>query len=241
MGGTRRIARVVVVCTLTCAASAVPAYAQDGGGLGNLVGQAVQQVAGALPQVPLPQPGQQPAPAAPAPAEPAPTPPARPRRPRAVPVRTRRPPAAPPEATSGRRPALRAAPAPLPADAGASGGNAQPTPCPLRSRAFLFGLPARSAGRFGGPEHGRPGRVRPAGAAARTGRGGEDAAGGHAGALFGRGGDARGRRAGASGEGVRERRFGEWRARRRRRRAATREPRLLRPAIPVRSPQPTRW
>lgn len=75
MRGTRWTARVAVVCTLTCAASATPAYAQDGGGLANLVGRAVQQVAGALPQIPLPQPAQ-PAPAPAVPAEPVPSAPA---------------------------------------------------------------------------------------------------------------------------------------------------------------------
>jgi translation initiation factor IF-2 len=188
VGGTRRIARVVVICTLTCAASATPAYAQDAGGLGNLVGQAVQQVAGALPQVPLPQPAR-PAPAPAVPAEPAPRPPA---------------PAAPgPAAPQAPAPA-----APKPADPvapaePAAGGPVGPSQDKARaapsSPQTSPSAPARRANpEMGGRTPTRTGLTTVRGdARIRAGRGGEDRAARRAGALFGRGSDARGRRSGA--------------------------------------------
>jgi hypothetical protein len=185
VGDTRRIARVVVLCTLTCAASATPAYAQDGGGLGHLVGQAVQQVAGALPQVPPPQPAPAPAaPAVPAPSAPAPAAPG--------PAAPQAPAPAAPKAADTVAPAEPAAGGPV----GPSQDKARPAPSSPRSSPSA---PAQRPGpEMGGRTTNRTGVTSVRGdARIGAGRGGEDRGARRAGALFGHGGDAPGRRSDA--------------------------------------------
>ena len=175
MGASRQVARVAVVCTLAGAAAAPPAHAQNGGGPGNHVGQAVQQVARALPEITLPRQAQPPAPAptAPAPVPPAPAPggpgpaPAAPDPAPAAPAPAPKPaapgpggPASPATPDPAPRPDDRAAPDPRTGgSSGLSGGDFRRGPS---SRGAGPGSPSSPLGGVG-PETGHtPAEARPA-------------------------------------------------------------------------------